>query len=137
MRPPPGAPQRASAPPAPLPSPAAPLGARASPRPAAAGDRPREVTREERQVVAHVVRSVLRVSLAVHVCLPAEQAGTGRRPGSSGRVHPSPPPRAPGPQRPLAAPALTVPAPRGLLQSPRLVPALQDRSAASSFPPRP
>lgn len=77
-------------PPARLPSPAAPLKARASPRPAA-GYQPREVTREERQVVAHVVRSVLRISLAGHVCLPAEEAGTGRRPSSLGRVRTAPP----------------------------------------------
>ena len=91
MRPLPGAPLQASVlHPVRLPSPAAPLTARASPHPAAK-DRPREVTREEWQVVAHVVRSVLRIPLVGHVCLPAEEAGTGRRPGSRGRVRPAPP----------------------------------------------
>lgn len=44
------------------------------------------VTRQQRQVVAHVVRSVLRVPLARHVCLPAQHAGTGRRPTSRRRA---------------------------------------------------
>ena len=90
--------------PARLPGPAVPLTARASPPPAAR-DRPRTVTGQERQVIAHVVRSVLRISLAGHVCLPAEELGTGRRPSRRGRVRAAPPPSRPGPQRPLAAPA--------------------------------
>lgn len=90
--------------PARLPGPAVPLTARASP-PSAARDRPRAITGQERQVIAHVVPSVLRISLAGHVCLPAEELGTGRRPSRRGRVLAAPPPSRPGPQRPLAAPA--------------------------------
>lgn len=62
-----------------------------------------EVTRQKRQVVSHVVRSVLLVSLAGHVCLPAKEPGKGRcrdaGGGSALRCR-----HAPGPQRPLAAP---------------------------------
>ena len=61
-------PRAGSAPPARLPGPAAPLAPLASP-PLAARIRPQTVTGKERQVIAHVVRSVLRVSLAGHVCL--------------------------------------------------------------------
>lgn len=68
-------------------------------------DQPRAVTRQERQMVAHVPRTVLRVSLVGHVCLPAEEAGTGRRPDAGGGSAPRRRRRAPGPQRPLAAPA--------------------------------
>lgn len=55
-------------------------------------------------MIAHVVRSVLRIPLAGHVCLPAEEPGTGRLPCSRGRVRAALLPPRPGLQRPLAAP---------------------------------
>lgn len=97
-------PRTGSAPPASLPGPAEPLAPPASPSPAAR-NRPQAVTGKERQVIAHVVRSVLRVSLAGHVCLPAKEPGTGRRPGRQGRAGAAPLLLRPRPQLPLAAPA--------------------------------
>lgn len=104
--------------PARLPGPVVPLTARASPPPAAR-DRSRAVTGQKRQVIAHVVPSVLRISLAGHVCLPAEELGTGRRPSRRGRVLAAPPPSRPGPQRPLAAPAEPRAGPPGKAQRAR------------------
>lgn len=62
-----------------------------------------EVTSQERQVVAHVVRSVPVIFLVGHVCLPAKEPGTGRCPDAGGGSAPSCR-HAPGPQRLLAAP---------------------------------
>lgn len=67
-----------SAPPARLPGPAAPLAASglASSR---CRNRPQTVTGKRRQVIAAIVRSVLRSPSPCAVCLPAKEPGTGRR----------------------------------------------------------